>query len=106
MVTMMVETEYDENDKKQVLKNINIVFIVVFSGECLLKMIALRQYFFMNGWNIFDFIVVILSIVGMYGLCFMFCSNKLLNLYYSCFMCKFSCIVFTLIFPQVHFSRT
>ncbi|XP_017279978.2 sodium channel, voltage-gated, type I-like, alpha isoform X1 [Kryptolebias marmoratus] len=64
MVTMMVETEDDNEYKKEVLKNINIVFIAVFTGECLLKMVALRQYFFMNGWNIFDFIVVILSIVG------------------------------------------
>ncbi|KAK2839752.1 hypothetical protein Q5P01_013492 [Channa striata] len=29
-------------------------------------MIALRQYYFTNGWNVFDFIVVILSIIGMF----------------------------------------
>ncbi|KAK5890512.1 hypothetical protein CesoFtcFv8_014029 [Champsocephalus esox] len=28
-------------------------------------MIALRQYYFTNGWNVFDFIVVVLSIIGM-----------------------------------------
>ncbi|KAF7215908.1 sodium channel protein type 2 subunit alpha-like [Nothobranchius furzeri] len=66
MVTMMVETEEDDDRKKQVLKNINLVFIVIFSGECLMKMIALRQYFFINGWNVFDFIVVILSVAGMF----------------------------------------
>ncbi|XP_035995292.1 sodium channel, voltage-gated, type I-like, alpha isoform X2 [Fundulus heteroclitus] len=64
MVTMMVETEEQTKEKEATLKYINIVFIIIFSGECLLKMIALRHYFFMNGWNIFDFIVVILSIVG------------------------------------------
>ncbi|MED6268101.1 Sodium channel protein type 2 subunit alpha [Characodon lateralis] len=64
MVAMMVEHEDQGTKLKNTLKNINIVFIVVFTGECLLKMIALRHYFFINGWNIFDFIVVILSIVG------------------------------------------
>lgn len=65
MVTMMVETA-DQSDKMNtILYNINVVFIVIFTGECLLKMISLRHYYFTNGWNIFDFIVVILSIIGM-----------------------------------------
>lgn len=65
MVTMMVETADQSEEMKTVLHNINVVFIVIFTGECLVKMISLRQYFFTNGWNIFDFIVVILSIIGM-----------------------------------------
>jgi len=32
-----------------------------------LKMFALRHYYFTIGWNIFDFVVVILSIVGKWG---------------------------------------
>ncbi|XP_030614766.1 sodium channel, voltage-gated, type I-like, alpha isoform X2 [Archocentrus centrarchus] len=66
MIAMMVETDDQTNYKKKVLGDINVVFIVIFTGECLLKMISLRHYFFMNGWNIFDFIVVILSIIGMF----------------------------------------
>lgn len=65
MVTMMVETADQSKDMDRILYNINVVFIVIFTGECLLKMISLRHYFFTNGWNIFDFIVVILSIIGM-----------------------------------------
>lgn len=65
MVTMMVETADQSKDMDKILYNINVVFIVIFTGECLLKMISLRHYFFTNGWNIFDFIVVILSIIGM-----------------------------------------
>lgn len=64
MVTMMVETADQSKDMDRILYNINVVFIVIFTGECLLKMISLRHYFFTNGWNIFDFIVVILSIIG------------------------------------------
>ncbi|XP_061648380.1 sodium channel, voltage-gated, type I-like, alpha isoform X2 [Phyllopteryx taeniolatus] len=65
MVAMMVETDDQSDKKKDILSWINGVFICVFTGECLLKMIALRQYFFTNGWNVFDFIVVVLSIIGM-----------------------------------------
>ncbi|XP_029315241.1 sodium channel, voltage-gated, type I-like, alpha [Cottoperca gobio] len=64
MVTMMVETEDQTPEKTEILYWINCVFIIIFTGECLLKMIALRHYFFTNGWNVFDFIVVILSIIG------------------------------------------
>ncbi|XP_042350013.1 sodium channel, voltage-gated, type I-like, alpha [Plectropomus leopardus] len=66
MVAMMVETEEQSKQKEDILYWINLVFIIIFTGECLLKMIALRQYFFTNGWNVFDFIVVILSIIGVF----------------------------------------
>ncbi len=65
MVAMMVETVDQSAEKTHILTKINLVFIVIFGAECLLKMISLRHYYFINGWNIFDFIVVILSIVGM-----------------------------------------
>uniref|UniRef100_A0A3Q2XW74 Ion transport domain-containing protein n=1 Tax=Hippocampus comes TaxID=109280 RepID=A0A3Q2XW74_HIPCM len=62
MVTMMVETDNQSAEKEDFLFKVNLAFIAVFTGECVLKLFALRQYFFTNGWNIFDFIVVILSI--------------------------------------------
>ncbi|XP_071329963.1 sodium channel, voltage-gated, type I-like, alpha isoform X1 [Trachinotus anak] len=66
MVAMMVETADQSKEKDNILYWINVVFICIFTGECLLKMISLRQYYFTNGWNIFDFIIVILSIAGMF----------------------------------------
>ncbi|XP_017213150.2 sodium channel, voltage-gated, type I-like, alpha isoform X1 [Danio rerio] len=65
MVTMMLETEDQSIEMTRALYWINVIFIVLFTTECVLKMIALRHYFFTVGWNVFDFIVVILSIVGM-----------------------------------------
>ncbi|KAF6313448.1 sodium voltage-gated channel alpha subunit 10 [Rhinolophus ferrumequinum] len=62
MITMMVETDDQSEEKTKVLNKINQFFVAVFTGECVMKMFALRQYFFTNGWNVFDFIVVILSI--------------------------------------------
>ncbi|XP_041423282.1 sodium channel protein type 5 subunit alpha isoform X7 [Xenopus laevis] len=64
MVTMMVETDDQSKEIELLLYKINLSFVVIFSGECLLKILALRYYFFTIGWNIFDFVVVILSIVG------------------------------------------
>lgn len=64
MVTMMVETDDQTKEMDKILYWINLVFIVLFTGECTLKMISLRHFYFTVGWNIFDFVVVILSIVG------------------------------------------
>ncbi|XP_062272420.1 sodium channel, voltage gated, type VIII, alpha subunit b [Scomber scombrus] len=66
MVTMMVETDDQSKETEEVLYWVNFIFIVIFTGEFLLKLFALRHYYFTNGWNIFDVVVVILSIVGMF----------------------------------------
>ncbi|XP_069395189.1 sodium channel, voltage gated, type VIII, alpha subunit b isoform X4 [Paralichthys olivaceus] len=66
MVTMMVETDDQSKDTEEVLYWVNFIFIVVFTAEFVLKLFALRHYYFTNGWNIFDVVVVILSIVGMF----------------------------------------
>ncbi|XP_070813053.1 sodium channel protein type 2 subunit alpha isoform X3 [Pituophis catenifer annectens] len=66
MVTMMVETDDQSKEMEIILSRINLVFIILFTGECILKLISLRHYYFTIGWNIFDFVVVILSIVGMF----------------------------------------
>uniref|UniRef100_A0A669D0Y5 Sodium channel protein n=1 Tax=Oreochromis niloticus TaxID=8128 RepID=A0A669D0Y5_ORENI len=64
MITMMVETDEQPPQMEKILNNINLAFIIIFTAECLIKIMALRCYFFTVGWNIFDFVVVILSIVG------------------------------------------
>ncbi|KAM6474329.1 sodium channel protein type 8 subunit alpha isoform 3-T5 [Liasis olivaceus] len=66
MVTMMVETDTQSKQMEEILYWINFVFVIFFTCECVLKMFALRHYYFTIGWNIFDFVVVILSIVGMF----------------------------------------
>ncbi|XP_043851194.1 sodium channel protein type 9 subunit alpha-like [Dromiciops gliroides] len=64
MVTMMVETDTQSAYKRSILYQINLVFIGLFEGECVLKLIGLRQYYFTIGWNVFDFVVVHLSILA------------------------------------------
>ncbi|NXX38051.1 SCN4A protein, partial [Tricholaema leucomelas] len=62
MVVMMAET--NQEGIKSVLNKINYFFVAVFTAECVIKMLALRQYFFTSGWNIFDLAVVVLSSVS------------------------------------------
>ncbi|KAK5617123.1 Sodium channel protein type 5 subunit alpha [Crenichthys baileyi] len=64
MITMMVETDEQSPQMEKILYYVNLAFIVIFTTECSIKIMALRCYFFTVGWNIFDFVVVILSIVG------------------------------------------
>ncbi|XP_040102145.1 sodium channel protein type 5 subunit alpha isoform X1 [Oryx dammah] len=64
MVTMMVETDDQSPEKINILAKINLLFVGIFTAECIFKLVALRHYYFTNSWNIFDFVVVILSIVG------------------------------------------
>ncbi|NXI76450.1 SCN2A protein, partial [Rhipidura dahli] len=66
MVTMMIETDEQSEVMQNILYWINLVFVVLFTGECVLKIFSLRYYYFTIGWNIFDFVVVILSIIGMF----------------------------------------
>ncbi len=40
------------------------VFIVIFTIECVMKVIGLRWYYFKQPWNVFDFVVVVFSLVG------------------------------------------
>ena len=64
MLTMTLD-HYDQDEMWSfALDNLNLGFIVIFSTECILKIFSLRQYYFKEPWNVFDFIVVILSILG------------------------------------------
>lgn len=49
-----------------VLDNLNLFFIVIFTTEMLLKIFALRHHYFSEMWNLFDFVVVLLSIVSLF----------------------------------------
>ncbi|XP_078454378.1 sodium channel protein type 2 subunit alpha-like [Lampetra planeri] len=62
MLTMMIEADEQSEAMKTALYITNIVFIGIFTTECVLKMFALRQYFFTFPWNVFDFAVVTLSV--------------------------------------------
>ncbi|NWS13828.1 SCN5A protein, partial [Pachyramphus minor] len=62
MVVMMAEN--NQEGTKEVLTKINYFFVAVFTVECVIKILALRQHYFKSSWNLFDFSVVALSIVS------------------------------------------
>ncbi|KAI1296926.1 Sodium channel protein para [Halotydeus destructor] len=64
MVVMAMESYNQTEIQASILERLNLFFIVIFSAECFLKMFALRVYYFKEPWNVFDFVVVILSIAG------------------------------------------
>ncbi|KAI1884137.1 hypothetical protein AGOR_G00223350 [Albula goreensis] len=66
MVVMMVETDDQSVQMEVILYYIDFVFLLIFTVECALKLFAFRKYFFTIGWNILDFVLVILCIVGLF----------------------------------------
>ena len=42
----------------------NIIFTTIFTLEATVKIIGMRWHYFRRAWNVFDFLIVILSIIG------------------------------------------
>lgn len=64
MLTMTMDHYKQSKLYGDVLDYLNMIFIVIFTSECLMKIFALRYHYFKEPWNLFDFVVVILSILG------------------------------------------
>ncbi|XP_042144936.1 sodium channel protein para [Ixodes scapularis] len=64
MTVMAMDHYKQEKLFESILERLNIFFIAVFTAECTLKIFALRWHYFKEPWNMFDFVVVILSILG------------------------------------------
>ncbi|KAH9506937.1 hypothetical protein DERF_011641 [Dermatophagoides farinae] len=64
MVVMSLDEYRQSVIYSTILERLNLFFIAIFTTECLLKIFALRWHYFKEPWNIFDFVVVILSILG------------------------------------------
>ena len=64
VITMAMEHYNQAQAFTDILGYINQVFIAIFTLECCMKIIALRQFYFKQAWNIFDFVVVVLSVLG------------------------------------------
>ncbi|VVC98097.1 unnamed protein product [Leptidea sinapis] len=65
MLTMTLDHYQQSDTFSLVLDYLNMIFIVIFSSECLLKIFALRYHYFVEPWNLFDFVVVMFSILSL-----------------------------------------
>ncbi|XP_067597771.1 sodium channel protein type 7 subunit alpha isoform X2 [Pseudorca crassidens] len=65
-ITIMIQSD-EQNPKIDIAVYwINSVFVTLYTGECVLKLIVFRYNYFTNGWNIFDFMVVVFSMTGLF----------------------------------------
>lgn len=60
---MCIEYHGQSEQFQKVLKEINKVFVIIFTGESVMKLLGMRLYYFKLPWNIFDFSIVIFSLV-------------------------------------------
>ncbi|XP_065581599.1 sodium channel protein para-like isoform X2 [Artemia franciscana] len=65
MTTMTLDHYKQSESFTMLLDYLNLIFIVIFTTECALKVFALRHHYFAEPWNLFDFVVVILSVLGL-----------------------------------------
>lgn len=64
MLVMMIQ-HYGQSEQVDLTMNvINLVFTAIFTLEALVRIVALRLHYFTQPWNIFDFSIVVLSIIG------------------------------------------
>ncbi|XP_048583288.1 sodium channel protein 1 brain-like isoform X2 [Nematostella vectensis] len=64
IIVMMIQHYRQQHDVEVAMMIINLIFTGVFTLEAVLRIIALRQHYFKQPWNIFDFTIVLLSILG------------------------------------------
>ncbi|KAG8510395.1 Sodium channel protein type 7 subunit alpha [Galemys pyrenaicus] len=63
-IPIMLESDEQSSNMDIALYWINLILLILYTGECVLKLIAFHCYYFTIGWNVFDFMVVILSLTG------------------------------------------
>jgi len=66
MLTMTLDHYQQSKIFTDILDYLNMIFICIFSTECLMKIFALRYHYFVEPWNLFDVVVVVLSILSTY----------------------------------------
>lgn len=64
IVLLMVESMDQSLLLEIVIHWLHFIYILIFLIEFVLKLVALRQHYFKDGWNIIDFIVLLIQIIG------------------------------------------
>ncbi|XP_074617783.1 voltage-dependent L-type calcium channel subunit alpha-1D-like isoform X1 [Acropora palmata] len=65
-IVLMVAYDGASQQYENILYNLNTAFTFVFLSEAILKLIAFRQNYFRDFWNVFDFFIVITTLVGFF----------------------------------------
>ncbi|XP_035702487.1 sodium channel protein 60E isoform X2 [Folsomia candida] len=62
-VLLALERHGQEESERYIMETGNMVFMIIFTVEAFVKMLALQADYFRSGWNIFDLIIVTISYV-------------------------------------------
>ncbi|XP_074632379.1 sodium channel protein 1 brain-like isoform X4 [Acropora palmata] len=63
MVLMTIQHHGQSHEFTDVLRVANFVFTGIFALEAVVKIVTLRTHYFKKAWNVFDFVIVISSLV-------------------------------------------
>ncbi|XP_015747869.1 PREDICTED: sodium channel protein 60E-like [Acropora digitifera] len=63
MVLMTIQHHGQSQEFTDVLRVANFVFTGIFALEAVVKIVTLRTHYFKKAWNVFDFVIVISSLV-------------------------------------------
>lgn len=66
MISMAQEHYQQSQAYTDTLDIMNIIFTTIFTLEALVKIFGMRWHYLRRPWNVFDLIVVILSVIGEY----------------------------------------
>ncbi|KAM7002350.1 sodium channel protein type 4 subunit alpha B-like [Tautogolabrus adspersus] len=66
VVVLMVETPDQSMQMYEILQWFHFVFLIIFLIEFILKIIPLRRHYFISGWNILDFVVLLFLLIGLF----------------------------------------
>ena len=59
--TLLIQHNGTSKTYDNILTYVNILFSLLFTIELIIKLLVYKKLYFMNNWNIFDFIIIILS---------------------------------------------
>lgn len=65
ILTMTMGHYQMSQDWNNFLSTVNFIFVAIFTCECCLKIFCFRHHYFKDPWNLFDLVVILLSIAGM-----------------------------------------
>jgi hypothetical protein len=63
--TIILATQYYQMPQHvlDVFEKINYVFMIIFTVEAIVKLIAMKCLYFHDSWNVFDFTVVVVTLI-------------------------------------------
>ncbi|XP_057298022.1 voltage-dependent L-type calcium channel subunit alpha-1S-like isoform X2 [Hydractinia symbiolongicarpus] len=63
-IVLMLSEDEQNKDSVRILVHVNLAFTFIFTLEAMLKLMAYKLNYFRDSWNVFDFCIVLVTLVG------------------------------------------